>query len=80
MNQHDRNNLNFLLNTSFEEFKVWFDSLSQDEQKYACELLSAYERELDAQLEELAIEESLELLNGQYPDARSIIKSIQEQL
>lgn len=80
MNEHDRNNLNFLLNTSFEEFKVWFDTLSQDEQKYACELLAAYERELDAQLEELAIEEALELLDGQYPEAQTLIKSIQERL
>lgn len=47
MNQHDRDNLNFLMTSSDEVLREWYSSASEDDLLYAQELLSAYEMELD---------------------------------
>ena len=52
MNQHDRDNLDFLLNASPEVIKDWYEQMDDDDIQYAFELLEAYARELAA--EELA--------------------------
>lgn len=47
MNQHDRDNLNFLMTSSDEVLREWYSSANEDDLSYAEELLSAYEMELD---------------------------------
>ena len=40
-NEWDRDNLNFLLNTKGDEFKVWFAQADEDDKAYAQELMLA---------------------------------------
>jgi len=47
MNNEDANNLDFLLSVSDEVLRDWYDQASEDDIEYACELLQAYEDELD---------------------------------
>jgi len=49
MNDHDRDNLNFLLTVSQEVFEDWFDQADQDDVDYALELLAKRKAELTLQ-------------------------------
>jgi hypothetical protein len=49
MNDHDRDNLNFLLTVSQEVFEDWFDQADQDDVDYALELLARRKAELTLQ-------------------------------
>jgi hypothetical protein len=49
MNQHDRDNLNFLMTASDEVLREWYSLANEDDLIYAQELLSQYEMELDLQ-------------------------------
>ena len=49
MNQHDRDNLNFLMTASDEVLHEWYSLANEDDLIYAQELLSQYEMELDLQ-------------------------------
>ena len=40
MNAHDTNNLMFLLNMSAEQLKQWYSEVSEDDRKYAEELIA----------------------------------------
>jgi hypothetical protein len=46
MNDHDRSNLQFLLNASEDVLKDWYDSVDEDDHEYASELLARYGEEL----------------------------------
>lgn len=46
MNQHDKENLHFLLSASPEVLKDWYESVEEDDHIYASELLAAYKLEL----------------------------------
>jgi hypothetical protein len=46
MNPHDKENLDFLLNTDSNSLKQWFASVSADDVVYAMELLLAAEIEM----------------------------------
>lgn len=52
MNEHDRNNLNFLLNVSEDVLKDWYFSVDEDDIQYAIELLTMAEVEMDYELYE----------------------------
>lgn len=47
MNQHDRDNLDFLLNASPEVIQDWYEQMDEDDILYAFELLEAYSQELE---------------------------------
>jgi hypothetical protein len=47
MNQHDRDNLKFLLTASRETLQDWYNKMDEDDLLYAMELLDAYSKELD---------------------------------
>lgn len=55
MNDHDKENLNFLLTASPEVLKDWYDSVEEDDHMYAQELLAMYSEEIEQNqaLEEL---------------------------
>lgn len=40
MNPNDKNNLDFLLNSSQESISVWYDQASEDDIQYAVELMN----------------------------------------
>ena len=46
MNQHDRDNLDFLLNATPEIIQDWYEQMSDDDIEYAFELLEAHSQEL----------------------------------
>jgi len=60
MNSHDRNNLNYIMGLSDEEFEAWAQSVPSDDIKYAMELIQAARTESMVQEQELldALEDS----------------------
>lgn len=58
MDQHDRDNLNFLMNASKATLNDWYAKMDQDDIDYAFELLQMAKTEL--MLEELALMDEVE--------------------
>ena len=73
-NEWDRDNLEFLLNTKGDDFKVWFAQADEDDKAYAQELMDAYSRELLLRSQELDIEANLVQSNNQ--EAKMVIDKI----
>jgi len=46
MNQHDRDNLDFLLSANKDTLKEWYDAVEEDDIEYAGEILAQYGEEL----------------------------------
>lgn len=46
MNQHDKDNLEFLLNSTPITLKKWYDSVDGDDHEYALELIRLHSSEL----------------------------------
>ena len=76
MNEHDRNNLNFLLSSDSEAIKTWITVVSEDELTYAWELLAKYSQELEERATEMVVEANLERLNGKYSEASNVINQL----
>jgi hypothetical protein len=72
-NEWDRDNLEFLLNTKGDDFKVWYAQSDEDDKAYAQELMDAYSRELQLRAQELEVEALLQKNNNKYPDASMVI-------
>jgi hypothetical protein len=75
MNQHDRDNLNFLLSIDNGTFKDWYNKVDQDDREYARELLNTYSIELKERSLELLVEAQL-ALDPNYTLAKSVIDSV----
>jgi hypothetical protein len=75
MNEHDRSNLEFLLNASPEVIKDWHNQVSADDIEYAHELLSQYSQELRERSQALLLEAQLAQMDD-YPDAARVIDKI----
>lgn len=76
MNAHDRNNLEFIRNLYDKgnlDLEQWLAEISEDDLAYACELLVAWERELQDQQQEFDLENQIEVL-GDYPEANQVLK------
>ena len=73
MNNHDRDNLNFLMNVDRKTLMDWFATVSSDDIDYAFDLLEAYSRELDQASAELRTDADMELLasNSSVPYAEA---------
>lgn len=54
MDQHDRDNLNFLLSASADVLRDWYEHVDDDDVQYALELLHAYKLELIDQAAEIS--------------------------
>ena len=76
MNQHDRNNLNFLMSVEPKVLKDWYTKMSADDIEYALELLNIASREVDERALALRIDCELERMNNKYPDARQVITDL----
>lgn len=72
MNQHDRDNLNFLLKSSPEILRDWYSKVSEDDIAYAQELLDAYALELRDRSRELLVETRL-LAMSTYIEANAVL-------
>lgn len=75
MNEWDRDNLNFIMTCSDEEFRAWFDDASEDDIAYALELIVQSRGELLEQEFEVYNRESerIMLKHGKYPEASAIL-------
>lgn len=72
MNQHDRENLLFLLSASKETLQDWYEQMGEDDYKYALELLEAYSRELDVR--SALMEDSVPARKKDpYPEATAVL-------
>jgi hypothetical protein len=76
MNDHDRNNLNFLLHAEAEVLKDWAAKMEEDDIAYAQELLAMYAEELRERSAALLVEANLEKMAGNYPEACMVIKRV----
>lgn len=76
MNQHDRDNLNFLMSVEPKVLKDWYTKMTADDIEYALELLNIASREVDERAEALRIDCELERMNNKYPDARQVITDL----
>ena len=75
MNDWDRNNLEFLLNSDEKTIKDWHDSVSPDDHAYAHELLNMYSLELKERALALKVEAELAMMS-EYPDAKRVIDKV----
>jgi len=78
-NEWDRDNLEFLLNTKGDDFKVWFAQADEDDKAYAQELMDAYSRELQLKAQDLEVECLLQKNNGNYPEASRVIDALMKR-
>jgi len=77
MNEHDRANLEFLLNADEATIKDWHSKVSADDIDYAHELLNAFSQELREQAQALKIEAEMSLSDN-YHEANQVIDKIRK--
>ena len=77
MNEHDRANLEFLLNADAATIKDWHSKVSADDIDYAQELLDAFSQELREQALALKVEAEM-TLQGNYHEANMVIDKIRK--
>jgi hypothetical protein len=58
MNDYDRNNLNYILSLTDDQFTEWSQSIDNEDRQYALELIQQHRIEKDVELMEL--EEALQ--------------------
>jgi hypothetical protein len=75
MNDHDRNNLNFLLNIDGETFEDWYAQTDEDDRVYAQELLALAAEELRDQARDLRIEAELSVMDS-FEQAEAVIGKV----
>lgn len=57
MGEHDRQNLEFIMSLHHDDIEIWLSKISEEEQKYAKELLASFEEELNGAEHMLAVSE-----------------------
>lgn len=57
MNEHDLKNVYFLLNADTETLAEWYAMTTDDDHEYACEIMKAYQAELNVKLELIRLSE-----------------------
>ena len=72
MNDHDRENLNFLLSCDPDTLLDWYNTVDEEDHEYASELMTQYSEELKLR-EKFSIVESINLDNL-VPDAQAYLK------
>lgn len=71
MNEHDRQNVNFIMSLSDYEFEDWAVELSEDDIKYAVELIKQRRLELMDQEDALM---NAEAEGNNFAEARDVLK------
>jgi hypothetical protein len=82
MNDHDKDNLNFLLTASPEVLKDWYESVDEDDHAYAQELMAAYAEELNELQKAKQIENTLDGFEDQLAKMNSfpLVESLMSKL
>ena len=75
MNEHDRNNLNFLLTIDGPTFNEWYAQTDEDDRVYAQELLALAAEELRDRARDLRIEAELSIMSS-FEQAQAVIGKI----
>ena len=70
MNQHDRDNLQYIMSLSEHEFEVWASKITQDDLDYALEIMRA--RRLEIAEQEQDLEYKLEY--SDFSEANAVLK------
>jgi hypothetical protein len=74
MNSRDRANLDFLMNTSAEDFESWLGTASNDDIDYALELVKKSKSEL--LLQQIELQDLMVEYEEDMADAMSVIERI----
>ena len=75
MNEHDRENLKFLMSVDRETLQDWFRSVTPDDIEYALQLLTRYSTEIDEHAKALKIDEALTTGRADsYPEAVAVLE------
>ena len=77
-NQHDRNNLNFLLSADQETLKLWYKNCSNDDLLYAKSLLDAFALEIHEEIETQLIDSQLDTMKN-FTEATAVLSYIREK-
>lgn len=75
MDKHDRDNLDFLLSLKGKKFNEWYNSITEDDQLYAQEIIAQAAVELQEQSAALVIEGRLALMD-RYALAEQVIEMV----
>lgn len=75
MNDHDRQNLMFLLTIDEPTFKDWYNKMDSEDHEYAQELLAMYSQELKEQSIALRIEAEMAVMD-RFEQAEEVIGKI----
>jgi hypothetical protein len=75
MNEHDRDNLQFLLTVDADTFKDWYSQTDAEDHEYAQELLAMYSLELKERSIALRIEAELMTMD-KFEQAQAVIGKI----
>lgn len=74
MNQHDRDNLMFILTSPEEVLRDWWDKIDNDDKIYALELLQMYREELSLAEQYYDAFNKAENKNMDVTEAKSVLK------
>lgn len=73
MNNHDLNNVRFIMSLDLDELKHWWESVSEDERNYASEIMDAYSQHLKRQSYAVSLSHDRELSEADCAEARQLL-------
>ncbi len=77
-NEHDRNNLRFLMNSSRETLRKWYATCSEDDILYAKSLLDALALEIAEEMKTSLIESQIDSMKN-FTEATAVLSYIREK-
>jgi hypothetical protein len=78
VNQHDLDNIRFLLNRTPDQLREWYNSVSDEDLRYANEIMEQYAWYIEDQIQELTVESRLS--QKLWTESQSVIAMIKGQL
>ena len=77
-NEHDRNNLRFLMNSNRETLRKWYATCSEDDILYAKSLLDALALEIAEEMKTSLIESQIDSMKN-FTEATAVLSYIREK-
>ena len=71
MNDHDRNNLRFIMSLDDDQFDAWSENIANDDIQYAIELIQQARLELAEQEQNLL---EFDLFDSDFAEARAVLE------
>jgi len=75
MDQHDKDNLDFILSLDKESLKKWFEQASTDDLIYSMEIINQYKKEIAPFIDVLENDNKVDELDN-YDISKDVINSI----